>query len=69
MQLKEELQKLLDILPIEIRQVLEQHPLRDNLIEEVMNLGRRPEARFPEKPSIFPLHQFHMSNFVIAFNG
>ena len=49
MQLKEELQKLLDILPIEIRQVLEQHPLRDNLIEVVMDLGRRPEARFPEK--------------------
>jgi stage III sporulation protein SpoIIIAA len=49
MQLKEDLQKLLDILPQEIRQVLEQHPLRDNLIEVVIDLGRRPEARFPEK--------------------
>ena len=49
MQIKEDLQKLLNILPQEIRQVLEQHPLRDNLIEVVMDLGRRPEARFPEK--------------------
>src|SRR3712207_4257341 len=47
MQIKDESQKLLDILPLEIKQVLEQHPLRDNLIEVVMDLGRRPEARFP----------------------
>ncbi len=47
MSIKDELQKLLDILPQEIRQVLEQHPNLDNLIEVVMDLGRRPEARFP----------------------
>jgi stage III sporulation protein SpoIIIAA len=47
MQTKDDLQKLLDILPHEIRQVLEQHPERNNWIEVVMDLGRRPEARFP----------------------
>jgi stage III sporulation protein SpoIIIAA len=49
MPIKDDLQKLLDILPLDIRQVLEQHPSRDNLIEVVMDLGRRPEARFPER--------------------
>ncbi|MBW4637587.1 MAG: AAA family ATPase [Gloeocapsa sp. UFS-A4-WI-NPMV-4B04] len=43
----DDLQKLLDIFPLDIRQVLEQHQERDNLIEVVMDLGRRPEARFP----------------------
>lgn len=46
MPIKDDLQKLLDILPKEIQQVLEQHPYRDKLIEVVMDLGRRPEARF-----------------------
>ncbi len=49
MPIKDDLQKLLDILPLDIRQVLEQHSSRDNLIEVVMDLGRRPEARFPEQ--------------------
>ena len=44
--INDELQKFLAILPREIRRVLEQHPQRDNLIEVVMDLGRRPEARF-----------------------
>ena len=47
MPITDDLQKLLGILPQEIRQVIEQHPQRDSLIEVVMDLGRRPEARFP----------------------
>jgi len=47
MLIRDDLQKLLDILPQEIRQVIELHPSRDSLIEVVMDLGRRPEARFP----------------------
>jgi stage III sporulation protein SpoIIIAA len=43
----DDLQKLLDILPLDIKNVLEQHPQRESLIEVVMDLGRRPEARFP----------------------
>jgi stage III sporulation protein SpoIIIAA len=49
MQITDDLQKLLDILPEEIQQVLDQHPQHDNLIEVVMDLGRRPEARFPDR--------------------
>ncbi len=49
MQFKDDRKKLLDVLPLEIRQVLEQHPLLDSLVEVVMDLGRRPEARFPER--------------------
>ncbi|HEY9601481.1 MAG TPA: single-stranded DNA-binding protein, partial [Allocoleopsis sp.] len=47
MHITDDLQKLLDILPEEIRSLLEQHPQRDNLIEVVMDLGRFPEVRFP----------------------
>lgn len=44
---KDDLQKLLDILPKELQLILEQHSNLDSLIEVVMDLGRRPEARFP----------------------
>ncbi len=47
MQITDDLQKLLDILPEEIRVSLQQHPQRDYLIEVVMDLGRPPEVRFP----------------------
>jgi stage III sporulation protein SpoIIIAA len=47
MTITEDLQKLLDILPQDLRQKLENHPQRDNLVEVVLDLGRRPEARFP----------------------
>jgi stage III sporulation protein SpoIIIAA len=47
MQVTDDLTKLLDILPVEIRDRLQNHPQRDQLVEVVMDLGRRPEARFP----------------------
>ncbi len=47
MTITDDLQKLLDILPQDLRQILEKHPQRDNLVEVVLDLGRRPEARFP----------------------
>lgn len=47
MQITDDLQKLLDILPEEIRSSLQQHPQKDSLIEVVMDLGRFPEVRFP----------------------
>jgi stage III sporulation protein SpoIIIAA len=49
MTIKEDLQKLLDILPQDLREVLENHPQRDNLVEVVLDLGRCPEARFPNQ--------------------
>ncbi|MEA5575240.1 R3H domain-containing nucleic acid-binding protein [Anabaena sp. UHCC 0451] len=48
MTITEDLQKLLDILPQDLRQKLEHHPQRDNLVEVVLDLGRRPEARFAD---------------------
>ncbi len=47
MQITDDLHRLLDILPTTIRQQLHQHPQRDVLVEVVLDLGRRPEARFP----------------------
>jgi stage III sporulation protein SpoIIIAA len=47
MTITEDLQKLLDILPQDLQQQLENHPKRDHLVEVVLDLGRRPEARFP----------------------
>jgi stage III sporulation protein SpoIIIAA len=49
MTIKDDLQKLLDILPQDLLQVLENHPQRDSLVEVVLDLGRRPEARFPNQ--------------------
>ena len=43
----DDLTRLLSILPEPIQTHIEQHPQRDVLIEIVMDLGRRPEARFP----------------------
>ncbi len=47
MQITDDLDKLLGILPDPIQQRLAQHPQKDVLVEVVMDLGRRPEARFP----------------------
>ena len=49
MQNTDDLDKLLSILPDSIRVRLEEHPQLDSLVEVVMDLGRRPEARFPGK--------------------
>lgn len=49
MQITDDLNQLLDILPLAIRTILQQHPQRDRLIEVVMDLGRLPEARFPKE--------------------
>ncbi|XHX81255.1 MAG: R3H domain-containing nucleic acid-binding protein [Stenomitos frigidus ULC029] len=47
MQITDDLAKLLEILPDAIRLSLEQHPQKETLVEVVLDLGRRPEARFP----------------------
>ena len=50
MLIADDLEQLLEVLPLSIRSTLELHPNRKNLIEVVMDLGRRPEARFPSGP-------------------
>ncbi|MBX2864404.1 MAG: AAA family ATPase [Leptolyngbyaceae cyanobacterium MAG.088] len=41
------MEQLLSILPAELRQPLSNHPKQSQLIEVILDLGRRPEARFP----------------------
>ena len=48
MQIADDLAQLLAILPDVIRRPIEAHPQRDILIEIVMDVGRLPEARFPD---------------------
>ncbi|MCM1982885.1 R3H domain-containing nucleic acid-binding protein [Lyngbya confervoides] len=44
-----DLPKLLTILPMHLQQALERHPDYHQLIEVILDLGRLPEARFPQK--------------------
>nr|YP_010330152.1 hypothetical protein MW505_pgp129 [Porphyridium aerugineum]UNJ17868.1 hypothetical protein [Porphyridium aerugineum] len=41
---------MINVLPKYIQDQLNNHPNKNTLIEVVMDLGRRPEARFPDKP-------------------
>lgn len=43
----DDLDQLLSILPATLSQPLSNHPQRHQLIEVILDLGRRPEARFP----------------------
>ena len=45
----DDLNKILEMLPADLREILKIHPDRDALIEVVMDLGRQPEARFHNK--------------------
>ena len=45
-----DLKKLIDNLPFFLQGYLNQHPNKDKLIEIVLDLGRRPEARFVSGP-------------------
>ena len=46
MLLADDLNQLLEILPEFVRNPLVSHPKQEQLIEVVLDLGRRPEARF-----------------------
>nr|WCH55356.1 hypothetical protein [Hypnea brasiliensis] len=50
MLIADDLDKLLSILPDFIYQPLKNHPKRKLLLEIVIDLGRKPEARFPNGP-------------------
>lgn len=55
----DDLQKLLALLPQALQQRLNHHPQRDTLVEVVLDLGRRPEARFPHQAE-------HLSELVVT---
>jgi stage III sporulation protein SpoIIIAA len=44
----DDLQLLWEVMPPSVRPVIEAHPRRDELVELVLDLGRIPEARFPD---------------------
>ena len=46
MNLQNDLEKLIESLPFFLQEHLNQHPNKEKLIEIVLDLGRRPEARF-----------------------
>lgn len=46
MDINDDLEKLIENLPFFLQEKLNQHILKDQLIEIVLDLGRRPEARF-----------------------
>jgi stage III sporulation protein SpoIIIAA len=47
---EKELEKLIEILPPHLQDYLTSHPFKHELIEIVLDLGRRPEARFSQGP-------------------
>jgi stage III sporulation protein SpoIIIAA len=53
----DDLDALLDILPIHIRDPLYQQPDHSELIEVVLDLGRLPEARFPHRELVLASSQ------------
>uniref|UniRef100_A0ACD6A565 Uncharacterized protein n=1 Tax=Avena sativa TaxID=4498 RepID=A0ACD6A565_AVESA len=53
---EEELGKLLELLPVELRQRVEDHPELPALVEVVMDLGRPPLARFPSGDFLLSEH-------------
>ena len=57
MLIADDLEKLLEILPDYIKDSLKVHPNRQQLIEIIMDLGRKPEARFPDKCTYLCRHQ------------
>ena len=67
----DDLGKLLNILPDFVREPLEIHPNSKKLIEVVMDLGRRPEARFPYGPEYLSNHliSWHDLDFCIKNIG
>ena len=50
MSANEDLEKLIENLPVFLQEHLNQHSSKDQLIEIVLDLGRRPEARFVTGP-------------------
>ncbi|MEM9137578.1 MAG: R3H domain-containing nucleic acid-binding protein [Cyanobacteria bacterium P01_F01_bin.42] len=46
---QEDLHRLFSILPNTLREVVDKHPDHDDLIEIILDLGRRPEARFSNR--------------------
>lgn len=62
MLIADDLDKLLEVLPDFIKNPLQNHSSRKQLIEVVIDLGRRPEARFPSRPEYLSLKNLSWSD-------
>ena len=56
-----DLEKLIKKLPVFIKQYIRQHPNKEKIIEIVLDLGKRPEVRFPTGPE-------YLSKNIISWN-
>ena len=56
-----DLEKLIEKLPVFIKQYIRQHPNKEKIIEIVLDLGKRPEVRFPTGPE-------YISKNIISWN-
>ena len=63
----DDLDQLLSILPFTLRQPLNDHPQRHQLIEVILDLGRRPEARFPGQADYLAEQVVSSDEDVVAF--
>ena len=62
LQITDDLDLLLAVLPERITQALEQSDRKSNLIEIVMDLGRLPEARFSDGEMVLSKHEITMAD-------
>lgn len=71
MLIADDLDKLFNILPDFVKKPLEKHSSRELLIEVVMDLGKRPEARFPNGPEYLSstIVSWHDLNFSVKKIG
>ena len=53
MNVNDDLEKLIENLPFSLQEYFNQHNYKDQLIEIVLDLGRRPEARFISALNIY----------------
>jgi len=58
---QDDLTSLLEVCPEDVREVLINHPDRGNLLEIVLDLGRKPEARFLGKTASISLREEEIS--------
>jgi stage III sporulation protein SpoIIIAA len=62
MTVNDDLEKLIENLPFFLQEHLNQHVYRDQLIEIVLDLGRRPEARFTTGP------EYLSQNYILRYH-
>ncbi|MCB0057077.1 MAG: AAA family ATPase, partial [Caldilineaceae bacterium] len=62
LQITDDLDLLLAVLPDRIREVLAQSERKGNLIEVIMDLGRLPEARFTDGELVLSKHEITLDD-------